>query len=239
MHSATLKKIGYITLYYIIAIVLRYYILILKPAFFKDADYFLQILLEGIGPLIGALLMIKVFKRPNELSIFPIGIQKSIVLILIPVILFTLVGIINIGHPYYIGGPKLLFGAILYGAFEEIGWRGYLQAELNGLKKFHKYLIIAILWYVWHLDFGFDIQHLFFFGIILFGTYGMGIVAEKTKSLVLVALFHAFFNLYYIVNSLEGITSNQILIILTISIISILYVMKNEKKSVLLKKNTD
>ena len=221
-----LKKISYIALYYVIAIALRYYILIIKPAFFENADYFIQILLEGIGPLFGALLLVKVFKRPNDLSLFSIGFWQSLILILIPIVLFTLVGIFNVGHPYYIGAPKLVFGAILYGTFEEYGWRGYLQAELKHLNKHLKYFIIAVLWFVWHLDFAFDVNHIVFFGIIVFGTYGIGMVAEKSKSLVLVALFHAFFNLYYIITNLKGITTIQILSIMAISIACIIYVMR-------------
>ena len=181
--------------------------------------------------MFGGLLLVKGFKRPNELRIFSIGIWKSVILMLIPIVLFTLVGILNVGHPYYIGGPKLIFGAILYGAFEEYGWRGYLQSELKNLNKHLKYFIIAVLWYVWHLEFGFDMQHLSFFGIILFGTYGMGVVAEKTKSLVVVALFHAFFNLFYIAKNLQGITTAQIVAIMVLSVLSILYVMKGLPKN--------
>jgi len=231
--NTQLKRILYILLYYVIAVALRYYILFIKPDFFTNADYFVQILLEGIGPLFAGLLLVKVFKRPNELTLFSIGVWESILLVSIPILLFTLVGILNISTPYYIDGPKIVGGAILYGLFEEYGWRGYLQSELSDLKDIYKYLIISVLWYFWHLDFGFSINHLLFFTFILMGSFGIGMVAKKSKSLILVALFHAFFNLFYITEILEGITTIQKTVIFVISIFAIIFMMKRDaKKSV-------
>ena len=63
----------------------------------------------------------KVFKRPNELTLFSIGVWESILLVSIPILLFTLVGILNISTPYYIDAPKIVGRAILYGLFEEYG----------------------------------------------------------------------------------------------------------------------
>ncbi|MEE9348857.1 MAG: CPBP family intramembrane glutamic endopeptidase [Flavobacteriaceae bacterium] len=224
MKSQT-KRIGYIAIYYFIAVAFRYYILKVRPNFFTNADVFIQILLEGIGPLLGGLLMIKVFKRKNDLSLFPIGFWTSIILVAIPILLFTLVGIINTGTPYYSLGPKIVGGAIIYGLFEEYGWRAYLQTELKDLKKIYKYLIISVLWYAWHLEFGFTLNHLMSYGFILAGTIGIGKVADVSKSLILVALFHAFFNLFYISKELEGVTNFQTIGILSISILSIIGVM--------------
>ena len=155
-----------------------------------------------------------------------------------PIVLFTVVGIFNIGKPYYIDGPKIVFGAILYGFLEEYGWRGYLQSELKNIKKFYKYVIISVLWYVWHLELGLTINHLAHFSIILMGTIGIGYIADKTKSFILVALFHAFFNLFYLTSNLEGITSIQKIVIITISIVSIIsfMVVDSREKRLLAKK---
>ncbi len=236
--NEVLQKTGYILLYYIIAVALRYYILHVKPDFFINANLFIQILLEGIGPLFGGLLLIKVFKRKNELSLFSIGVWKTIIVFLVPVVLFTLVGILNIGQPYYILGPKIIIGAIIYGLFEEYGWRGYLQSELSFLKNFPKYFIISVLWFAWHLNFSLSLDNLIFFGFCLLGSIGIGGVATKTKSLILVALFHSFFNLFYITRVLEGITTMQKIVILVISIVAIIYVMfLDGRKKRLIEKN--
>ena len=136
--NSTIKKIIFISLYFIIAVVIRYYITIIKPDFYTNADYFLRTILQGIGPFIGGLLMIYGFKRPNDLKLFSFGVKQSVFLVLLPIGLFTLVGIFNIGKPYYIDGPKIVFGAILYGFLEEYGWRGYLQSELKDLTSFYK-----------------------------------------------------------------------------------------------------
>lgn len=229
MNTTILKKLGFISLYFIIAVALRYYIFFIKPAFFTNANLFTQILLEGIGPLFAGLLMVKIFNRPFELKLFSIGFWQSITLVLIPIVLFTLVGYLNIGEPYKLA-PELVFGAIVYGLFEEYGWRGYLQAELAFLKDIYIYLIISVLWFVWHLEFSLSLDNLIFYLFCLGGSIGIGMVAKKSKSLVLVALFHSFFNLFYITRVLEGITSMQKIVILIISIVAIIYVMKMDKK---------
>ncbi len=87
--------------------------------------------------------------------------------------------------------------SILYGFFEEFGWRGYLQSELSEIKPIYKYLIISLLWYPWHFDFGLDMPHLYSYIFILGGSIGMGYVADKSKSLILPALFHAFSNIIF------------------------------------------
>ncbi|HBS11713.1 MAG TPA: hypothetical protein DEO36_04100 [Flavobacteriaceae bacterium] len=69
-------------------------------------------------------------------------------------------------------------------------------------------------------------SHLVHFGIILTRTIGIGFVADRTKSFVLVALFHAFLNLFYITSALEGITDIQKIVILIISIVAIIYLMR-------------
>ena len=136
------RKIIAIISFYVIAISLRYYIAEVKPLFWQNANLYLKVLLLGIGPLIGGVIVVKGFKRPFELNLFSLGFIKSLIIILIPILLFSLVGIIETGSPS-VEVSKYIGILILYALFEEYGWRGYLQSELIGVKKIYKYLIMS------------------------------------------------------------------------------------------------
>jgi len=216
-------KVLYIFLFYVIAIALRYYLIVIKPDFYVEAHPHIQSLLSGISPLVAGLFLVKGLNRPNDLKLFSVGIWPSIMAIAIPILLFYLIGIINIGQPYA-NAPTLIATAIIYGIFEEYGWRGYLQSELSHLNKFYKYLIISILWYIWHLNFGLTMGHFVSYLFVLVGSIGIGFVADKSKSLIFVGLFHAFFNLMYI-DSLPKISTLQIMSILGLSAIAVIGIM--------------
>jgi len=218
------KKIVSILTFFAIAISLRFYIDVIKPNFLLYLHLYLQILLLGIGPLIGGLVVVKLFKRPNFLKIFGLDFWKTIAIVSIPMILFSLVGVIENGTPS-LNLFKIIGIFILYALFEEYGWRGYLQSELSDLKKVYKYLIITILWFVWHLNFELSINNLILFLALFAGSYGIGFMADRSKSLVMSALFHSFFNIGQ--NQLLGeVQLNYKLIIIAISAISAILIMR-------------
>lgn len=230
------KRISAIAIFYIIAIGLRYYITEIKPDFFTNSNLYIKVLLQGIGPLLGGLFVIKFLKRPNDLKLLGIGFSKTLLVISIPVILFTLVGILNTGQPG-LNALKYVILILVYALLEEYGWRNYLQSELSDLNKITKYLIITILWFVWHLNFELSIGNLLFFIILFAGSVGIGYVADQSKSLIFVALFHAFFNISQN-ELLNGIELKQKLAIVIISAISAIVVMKYDKKRQVCTKKT-
>lgn len=217
------KIVLYILLYYVIAIALRYYLVIIKPDFYTSLPVHLQSLASGVSPLIGGLVLVKIFKRPNNLTFFSIGIWETILVVTLPVLLFFVMGSINLGEPNYALALSILV-AIIYAVFEEYGWRGYLQSELIEISAIYRYLIVSILWFLWHLDFGLDTQHLLSYFFVLVGSIGIGFVADRSKSLILPSLFHMFFNVLF-TNSLVGVSFSQKAIILSISVISVVFVM--------------
>ena len=223
------KKILYITLFYIIAIALRYYFYVLKPDFINAINSEIYGLLTGIGPLIGGLVLVKIFNRDNEIRLWSFGVWQTIVLFLVPVVLFFILGIYNNNHPNY-SALKIVGLSVIYASLEEYGWRGYLQTELKGLNRLLKYFLISVLWFYWHFDFNyiFDLQFIINFSLIFGGSVGMGFVADKSKSLILVALFHAFINILIQDNFGTGLQKPIILIISGSSII-IWMVVKGKK----------
>ncbi len=230
--SNTLKRITSIVGFFAIAISLRYYIDVIKPSFLLDLHLYLQILVLGIGPLIGGLVVVNIFKRPNFLKIFGLNYWKTILIVFIPMMLFSLVGVIENGTPSF-NLFKIIGIIILYALFEEYGWRGYLQSELSDLKKIYKYLIITVFWFVWHLNFELSGSNLIFFMTLFAGSYGIGFIADRSKSLVMAALFHSFFNISQM-QLLGEVQLNYKLIIIAISAVCAILIMRyNENKSFL------
>ena len=224
------KKIGSIVLYFIIAISLRYYVTVTKPNFLLELHPYLKALLWGIGPLIAGLVVVKFLKRPNFLKLFSLGFWQTIAIVALPMLLFSLVGLLETGT-LYLNAPKIVGVLILYALFEEYGWRGYLQSELSELKKIYKYLIITILWFIWHLNFELSLNNLLFFIILFVGSCGIGYLADRSKSLVICALFHSFNNIFQD-NQLGAIQLNYTIIIIVISALFAIFVMRSKNKKV-------
>ena len=218
------KPLIYIALYYSIAIVLRYFILFVRPEFIKELPVFVVGLLTGVGPLIGGLVLVLGFKRKNNLRLFSIGIWETIVLVMLPVVLFVVLDLFNSGNNSLSILSTLGF-AFVYALFEEYGWRGYLQTELGRLKAIYRYLVVGVLWYFWHLDIGFEMQHLWAFVYVFAGSLGMGYVADRSKSLVLPTLFHMLFNVLFS-NEMGPFTMAQKVSVLVISTASIILIMR-------------
>ena len=134
---------------------------------------FVFALLHPSGVLLGAFIVMPFLRKERriEMSLFGTSKQKSLLMCAIPIVLLT----------------------IVYCIEEEYGWRGYLQEELKGLKPWAKYLIIGCLWYVWHLSFVHDrsiVHNLTFLSLLIFGSWGIGKIAETTKSVLASACFH-------------------------------------------------
>lgn len=82
---------------------------------------------------------------------------------------------------------------LLYCIMEEYGWRGYLQTELAALGNWPKYLLIGACWYGWHLTFLTDASvadNAQFFALSVLGSWGLGQVADATRSVFACACLH-------------------------------------------------
>ncbi len=222
------KKIAAIVIFYAIAISLRYYTNIMAPSFIESMNPYLQILIQGIGPFIGGLVVVRFLKRPNFPTLFGLGIWKTVAIIAIPMVLFSLAWILETGT-FSINLVKIIGTLMLYALLEEYGWRGYLQSELSGMKKIFKYLIITILWFAWHLDFELSLDNLIFFMALLGGSYGIGFMADRSKSLIVAALFHSFLNIAQS-GLLSEVSLNYKLAIIAISALSAIFIMRYDNR---------
>lgn len=180
------KKWIAITLFYAIAVACRALVLNFAPAPTEvDLYYVLRGWAEGIGPCLGALAAVYILKRKFFCSITGTSIIKSLLSVAIPF------GICYCLHHQL---SFLLLDFILYSFLEEVGWRGYLMSEFEDKSQGMKALIIGLLWFVWHLQFSLSVNAHIFLALLIFGSWGIGRVAQDTHSLVLCACFHTLYN---------------------------------------------
>jgi len=196
-----------------------------------------SILLEGSGVIIGALIIIPFLKkqRKTEISLFGTSKTKSLLMTSIPILLLVVIGVKNdFEMNNHIYGLVASIGTILYCIMEEYGWRGYLQEELKELKPWKKYLIIGFIWYLWHLTFLTKASagdNLFFLGMMILGSWGIGQVAESTKSIIASACFHMIIQIMMF-NALikNGINGTEKIVILGVSIAIWFVIIKKWEK---------
>ncbi|WP_343694337.1 CPBP family intramembrane glutamic endopeptidase [Flavobacterium sp.] len=209
---------GAIAVYYIIAIICRF-IAVKTNLLSGVSNEYLTILLRGVGPALGALVAIKVFSLDTPLSLK--GIYKTSAL---PFAVYWLLPAFLISGVYYVFTGKfpllLMFTVLVYGLLEEIGWRGFLQDQLKSLPKLTSIIIIALLWFIWHVNIGLDTSGLIFLGIIFFGTWGIGKVYSKTSSLLAVAGVHSLNNFFR-----EGLHETELILIAALLVIWIGFII--------------
>jgi uncharacterized protein len=190
-------------------------------------------ILEGSGVLIGALLALRLLrkKRVVEFSLWGTSKINGMLMASIPLVLLAIIGVNNKydmnSHLY---GLIAGFGTLLYCIMEEYGWRGYLQEEFKALKPLIRFLLIGFIWYFWHLSFLTNAslnQNLYFLVMLIFGSWGIGKIAELTKSVLASACFHLIVN-FFMYNELisKGIDSRATIIIVSVSIVLWIFILR-------------
>ena len=165
-------------------------------------------ILKGIGPITGFMVIRYLLNNKVETGINTFwGTDKTRSLVSIAVIpvMMTILGVSNskgLNIHYY----GLIYSTmyVIYAMFEEYGWRGYLQNALLPLPELARILLIAVLWFAWHLNFiTSDMifsQHLWHFAFLVLGSWGLIKITEKTHSLLFATAVHLSFNLLTDVN---------------------------------------
>ena len=216
-----------ILVFYVIALSLRY--ITNKTSILSNIDNeFLKTILQGIGPAIGALVAIKLFNFKILMTL-----KGDFNNIYFPFLFYWALPVILILIPVFLAKNSFPIGIVLtvltYGLLEEIGWRGFLQQVLKPLPRISNILIVAVLWFIWHLNFEISVSNLFFFGILVIGSWGIGLIANKTNSLLAASAFHSLNNFYSELNIQKIII---LAMLVTIWILTIVYFNKFKKKTI-------
>ncbi|WP_185145793.1 type II CAAX prenyl endopeptidase Rce1 family protein [Chryseobacterium sp. SNU WT5] len=192
------NKFPRIAIYFIIALLFSI-IFRLKPIHLPDfyLSEYVYGLLGGAGPFIGAIVVLFLFKDEIKNNVTYKGVfswLQILVLFLVPSALLCFFGTSSGSH---LNGLLLGLYISIYSVLEERGWRGYLQSEFKSKKPILKYLIVSLFWYTWHLTFLGQtsfLNELVIFGILFLSSIGIGIMADRTKSIFFAACFHLIGN---------------------------------------------
>lgn len=185
MKSFLKSKWAAIIVFYVIAVVIRALALQIDVPGEANLKYFLVDWATGIGPCIGAIVVVILFKRQFFCSISGSSLLKSALCVAIPFLICFFL---------YRKLSWVLLGFIFYSFLEEVGWRGYLQGELADMKPLPQALLIGTLWLLWHVNLSFGLNTLIFWAILVFGAWGIGRIAKDTHSLIACACFHTLYN---------------------------------------------
>lgn len=186
-------NIAAIVTFYIIAIAVRY--ATNKTTLLSHISIAsLKIMIQGVGPAIAAVVVFFAFRIKPTQTLWGNYQNKIVPLLLFWGLPFLAVGIIT--WLYKGTFNTITLWILMYGLLEEIGWRGFLHPALSSLPKFANIFGVAVLWFIWHLDFGLSTANLSFFVVLLLSSWGLYAVANKTHSLVALAAFHAIYDIY-------------------------------------------
>lgn len=213
-----LRMAIFITLSIGISNVFRFDIFNLQPDLHHLPHWYtilITVMLEGSGVFLAAMLVIPYLRKEQQVktSLFGNSPTKSLIMGCIPLSLLTVIGVDNDAgwNPHFYG---IIAGTstLVYCIMEEYGWRGYMQEELREWTLWKKSLFIGSIWYLWHLTFlttaSFQAS-LLFWSMMVFGSWGIGQVAESTKSILASACFHMIIQIMmlnaFIKNGIDGI----------------------------------
>jgi len=150
----------------------------------------------------------------------------------------TLFSAAKVARPLYIAFLEVPI-MIIGGGLEEIGWRGFLQPELQKkLSIIQSTFLVGVIWAVWHLPLWFisgthqetNLDFLWFLINAVALSFLLAAIYNGTKSIFLCILFHAFTNAFWdvILPSYEYI---PIVIMLVLSFIFSLVLIKNNNRA--------
>jgi uncharacterized protein len=201
---------------------------------FGDPLFMILFLLGGFGPTFAPFITISLTDRKpgireyrKRLFKFGVSFWYYLFLIISLVILGLIPALINRNLDNLLSTISqtpivllLLFfvQSFFLGGLEELGWRGYLQHELQ---KQHNmgisYLVVWVLWTLWHLplfyipgvsQYG---QNFWIFSInSLFFSLILGWVYARTRSIPMAVIGHALINLLFAIGYLTFLNSREI-----------------------------
>jgi len=155
------------------------------------------------GPGLAALAVAYLYPRVRLVSLFGPSTARSAAFCLVPVVAAWVGSMIVAGRFSYSIVYYLLVGAFST-LGEEVGWRGFLQSALRPLGRIRGYLLLALLWEVWHFTSHTKgplpdvISRLaLIVPIVVVTTFVLGLVTERTGSLLIATTLHEWIDIVF------------------------------------------
>lgn len=182
-------------------------------------------LLEGSGPIVATLIATRGFRRHwRPITFAGSSLPHAATMLAVPCLAFLLIGIPNDdGIPSRQFGLALGMTTVVYCVFEETGWRGYLQNALQSISPVHRYTVIGMVWYAWHLPFLAENATLgnqaLFLAVLVGASFLLGRLADEMHSVFLAAAFHLIVNLLSFNHLLGGANLNRKLLLIAVCVV--------------------
>jgi membrane protease YdiL (CAAX protease family) len=191
------------------------------------------------GPGLSAIIVSLYFKDEikKTISFFGSSILRSLLFWGIPMLAFIAFGDYQ-NEGSTIARMVVYFGGIfLFTLGEELGWRGFLQDQLNHLPKWKQYLIIGTMWELWHFTtrtmsesvVARIIRPLLFILPNTILSFVFGESVNKSKSIVVAVTFHAWYNILFEFNH------KSTYLIFSISVLFWIFMLLNWDKKLIFK----
>lgn len=116
-----------------------------------NIHYIIKISLIMWGPGLSAIICSFIFKDriKKTTTFFGTSVIKSLLFWGVPMAMFLLFGFKGYEGSYSSFAINMA-GTFIFTLGEELGWRGFLQDQLNHLPKWKRYLSIGTMWELWH-----------------------------------------------------------------------------------------
>jgi membrane protease YdiL (CAAX protease family) len=157
------------------------------------------------GPGLSALACFLIFRRTHvrTVTFFGTSLLQSLLFYVVPILGLAIAGIDDPSMNRHVA--PLVFGVIGFISIlgEELGWRGFLQDALRPLKPVYRYVIIAILWELWHftnrMSQGELLQivirvSIFIIALVIISAI-IGEATDRSRSLVIAVTLHAWIDI--------------------------------------------
>jgi len=207
------SRVGQIFFFYLIAVGLSMFFRVhrLNPEWYLNLEQYrfgwvLISLLRASGPLVGGVLSILLFRNlvKRTITLSGTSIAGSLLYFGAPVLMITILGISNNSSVNtHLLGLESGLTIMVYCLFEETGWRGFLLDAMRHIANPLRFIIIGILWYIWHLNFLSGNMASLKFGLLIhlpacvFGSWIISFMADKYKSILVAAGVHSVFNVFF------------------------------------------
>ncbi len=157
------------------------------------------------GPGIAAIICFFLFRKSHHrtISFFGTSVLNSIAFYIVPILALAIAGVPGQGMNAHLF--PLVFGLLGFISIlgEELGWRGFLQDALRPLPELGKYMLIGIMWELWHftnrMGHGELVQIVIRVSIwvaaLVLVSLIMGRATEKSKSVVVAVTLHAWIDI--------------------------------------------
>jgi uncharacterized protein len=212
-------------LFYIIAIALTAILAIGQQKLKIDFE---SIVMPQLAPTIAFLITLSIFSTLKTPLNFHVGknvLMKAMLASSIPIGLFSIgfylskaVGVkVELTNNLVNILPMALGGMIIGAIGEEIGWRGFLQPNLEKIYSIIlSSIIIGLFWGLWHIG-HYKNGVLFMFGFLLFTVSASivlrGLLEGTDNNLILSILFHLSINIGFFVFYKNAMTDSKMILV--------------------------